>query len=131
MAYNQYSPAYGPSTPYYTSAEDTLSPDYISPNSDAALLSLTPADMASILQEQQELMRDKLAQPLTQPTTYHYHTTQAESPQRPPNPTFFIHPNSAAAELGYTLAEMAEIDAECVREQNEWLTATYGTERHD
>jgi hypothetical protein len=70
MAYNQYSPAYGPSTPYYTSAEDTLSPDYISPNSDTALLGLTPADMAPILQEQQELMRDELAQPLTQPTTY-------------------------------------------------------------
>ena len=43
-------------SPYYTLANYynyTLPEDYISPNSAAAQLGLTPADMAPILQEQQ------------------------------------------------------------------------------
>ena len=65
-------------SPYYTLANYynyTLPEDYISPNSAAAQLGLTPADMAPILQEQYELMRDELTQPppaLTRSTTtYH------------------------------------------------------------
>ena len=127
MAYNQYSPLYEPNTPYYIPADyynHPLPDDYISPNSAAAEFGLTPADMALILQEQRVLMRDEFAQPQTQPTAYHNHTTRAESPQRPPYPSFYIHPNSAAAECGLTPAEIAELDAHCAREQDEWLEAT-------
>jgi hypothetical protein len=53
---------YEPGSPHYIPAYNhshTLPADYISPNSPAAQLGLTPADMAPILQEQQELMRDE------------------------------------------------------------------------
>ena len=73
--------------------------DYISPNSAAAQLGLTLAEMAPILQEQRELMRDEYAQP----------------PPISARPT--IHPGSAAARLGVTPEEMGEILAD----QEEWM----------
>jgi hypothetical protein len=134
MAYNQYPASYEPNTSYYIPGDyynHPLPDDYISPNSAAAEFGLTPADVALMLQEQRELMRDELAQPQAQPTTYHNHTTQAKSPQRPPYPSYYIHPNSAAAECGLTPAEAVEMDADCTREQDEWLEATYGADRFD
>jgi hypothetical protein len=59
------------------------------------------------------------------------HTTRAESPQRPPYPSVYIHPNSAAAECRLTPAEVAELDAHCAPKQDEWLEATYGADRDD
>ena len=76
--------SYWPSFPYYTLADyhnHTLPEDYISPNSYAAQLRLTPTDMALILQKQHKLMQNEFTQPLTQPTTYHNHTTWAKSPE--------------------------------------------------
>jgi hypothetical protein len=56
---------------------------------------------------------------IAQPPTEHYnHTTQVESPQPPPKPTFYMHPNSAAAQSRLTLAEIKE---DCIWEQTEWL----------
>ena len=77
----------------------TLPEDYISPNSAAAHLGLTSAEMAPILQEQRELMRDEYAQP-------------------PPISALpIIHPGSTAARLGVTPEEMEEILAD----QEEWM----------
>jgi hypothetical protein len=104
-------------SPYHIPAYNhnhTLPADYISPNSAAAQLGLTSAEMAPILQEQRELMRDEFTQPPTEPTTYYKHTTRAESPHPP-----LIHPNSAAAQLGLTPTEAAEVDQECIRAQQE------------
>ena len=56
---------YGPG-PYYIPAHNSnyIQPlDYIHPDSIAGQLGLTPPELAPILQEQQELMRDELAQP--------------------------------------------------------------------
>ena len=67
---------YGPG-PYYIPAHNSnynQPLDYIHPDSIAGQLGLTPTELAPILQEQQELMRDELAQPpptFTKPTTNH------------------------------------------------------------
>ena len=106
---------------YYYNDSHTLPEDYISPNSAAAQLGLTPADMAPILQVQYELMRDEFAQPPTQPTAYHNHAIQADSPQPPSNPAPYVHLQSVAAQFGLTPTEMAEIKEECIHNQTEWL----------
>ena len=94
-------------SPYYTLANYynyTLPEDYISPNSAAAQLGLTPADMAPILQEQYELMRDELAQPppaLTRPDTTNYGLEEHQV-----IPSTYIHPESPAGQLGLTPQEL-------------------------
>src|ERR1700689_3498474 len=96
-------------SPYYTLANyynHTLPEDYISPNSAAAQLGLTLADMAPILQEQYELMRDELAQPppaLTRSTTTYHLKARIETQ---PNPAFYAHPQQEAAQMGITLEEL-------------------------
>src|SRR6202167_2451449 len=105
-------------SPYYTLANyyySTLPEDYISPNSAAAQLGLTPADMAPILQEQYELMRDELAQPppaLTRPDTTNYGLEELRV-----IPNTYIHPESPAGQLGLTPQELDPI----LRDQQEFL----------
>ena len=58
---------YGPG-PYYIPDHNPnyiQTPDYIHPDSIAGQMGLTPEELAPILQEQQELMRDEFAQPLS------------------------------------------------------------------
>ena len=110
-------------SPYYTLANYynyTLPEDYISPNSAAAQLGLTPADMAPILQEQYELMRDELAQPppaLTRSTTTYHLKARIETQPKLAPPS----PQQEAARLGITPEDLAAISEEAVREQAEWL----------
>jgi len=110
-------------SPYYTLANYynyTLPEDYISPNSAAAQLGLTPADMAPILQEQYELMRDELAQPppaLTRSTTTYHLKARIETQPKPAPPS----PQQEAARLGITPEDLAAISEEAVREQAKWL----------
>ena len=127
MAHNHLFPfSYEPSSPYNILAYNhnhTLPEDYISPNSAAAQLSLSPAEMAPILQEQQELMWNEFTQPPAEPATYYNHTTWVESPP-PPNPAPHTHPHSVAAQLaqlGITPAELDKLDRECMREQTRLL----------
>jgi hypothetical protein len=97
-------------SPYYTLANyynHPLPEDYISPNSAAAQLGLTPADMAPILQEQHELMRDELAQPppaLTRPATTNYGPEELWV-----MPSTYIHPESPAGQLGLNPQELDPI----------------------
>jgi hypothetical protein len=119
---------YGPGA-YYIPAHNSnyIQPlDYIHPDSIAGQLGLTPAELAPILQEQQELMQDELAQPPSRPD-YHYHLTPVElplpQPQLQPNPTPYDPHSTPAylAQLGYTPEELEELDLECIREQAELL----------
>ena len=77
MAHNHLFPfSYEPSSPYNILAYNhnhTLPEDYISPNSAAAQLGLSPPEMAPILQEQQELMWNEFTQPPAEPATYYNH----------------------------------------------------------
>src|ERR1700691_6061963 len=105
-------------SPYYTLANyynHTLPEDYISPNSAAVHLGLTPTDMAPILQEQYELMQDELAQPplaLTRPATTNYGLEE-----RQVMPSTYIHLESPASQLGLTPKELEPI----LRDQQEFL----------
>ena len=74
----------------------------IHPNSTAAQLGLTPAELAPILREQQEYLRDEVAQPpptFTQPTT--------------------VHLIPATKQLGLTTEEVEEV----LQDQKDWMRA--------
>jgi hypothetical protein len=76
--------------------------------------------MVPILQEQQEFLRNELAQPLptlTRTTNTHHLRAQAE-PQ--PKPTL-LSPQQEAARLGITPEELATIGEDSIREQAEWI----------
>ena len=116
-------------SPYYTPAhnhyywEPQLPPSiHIHPQSAAAQLGYTPEELTPILREQQQFMRDELAQPpriLTRPATTSYHrTTRTEAT---PNPAVYTRPQQEAAELGIGPEELAAISKQAVREQAEWL----------
>ena len=71
----------------------------IHPNSAAAQLGLTPAELVPILRKQQEYLQDEYAQPL-------------------PNPArTAVHPNSTVMQLGLTTEEIEEV----LRDQEDWL----------
>ena len=106
---------YGPG-PYYIPDHNLnyiQAPDYIHPDSIAGRLGLTPMELAPILQEQQELMWDKFAQPPTRPATYHNHYTPA-IPLPPLQPHLQLNPTPYLLNLmanqmfqaGYTKAKL-------------------------
>jgi hypothetical protein len=100
-----------------------LPSNYIHPDSAAGQLGLTPAEMAPILRQQQEFLRDELAQPppaLTRPTTTYHLKPQIKTQ---PDPAFYACPQQEAANLGISLWELAAISEEAVREQAEWLAS--------
>jgi hypothetical protein len=93
---------------------------YIHPESPAGILGYTPEQLAPILHEQQQFLRDEMAQPppvLTRPTTTYHHMARVE-PQ--PNHTP-LSPQQEATRLGITPRELAEISEQAVREQAAWL----------
>jgi hypothetical protein len=122
---------YNINSPYYTSAnnhyywEPQLPPSiHIHPDSAAAQLGLTPADMVPILQEQREFLRNELRNELAQPppaltrTTSTHHLRARAEPQ--PKPTS-LSPQQEAARLGITPEELAAIGEDSIRDQAEWL----------
>src|SRR6202167_6237652 len=112
-------------TPIYSHYywEPQLPPSiHIHPQSAAGQLGYTPEELTPILREQQQFLRDKLAQPprvLTRPATTSYHcTTRIEAT---PNPVFYARPQQEAAELGIGPEELAAISEQAIRDQAEWL----------
>jgi len=96
-------------------------PDFdlvIHPNSAAARLGFSPEEMAPILQEQQELMATMSYEPEQQ---YEHPPTECAQPHADP---YFVHPNSAAAQLGLTPEEIREV----VDEQERWFREEYQQE---
>jgi hypothetical protein len=82
-------------------SEPQLPPStYIHPDSAAGILAITPEELAPILQDQQEFLQNKFAQPLpiiTEPTTYH------------------LIP--ATQQLGLTQEEIEEV----LKDQRKWM----------
>jgi hypothetical protein len=74
----------------------------IHPNSTAAQLGLTPAELVPILREQQEYLRDEVAQP---PPTFTRPTT--------------VHLIPATEQLGLTTEEVEEV----LQDQKDWMRA--------
>jgi len=123
--------SYYQNTPIYNSAhngywEPQLAPSiHIHPESAAGQLGLTPAELAPILREQQEFLRNESAQPPTRPTAYHHNCAPVDTPAvPPPNPAPLGPPPEIAAyyaQCGYTPADIEELNRECIREQAELL----------
>ena len=96
-------------------------PDFnlvIHPNSAAARLGFSPEEMAPIPQEQQELMATMSYEP-----KWRYEHPPMEYAQPHADP-YFVHPNSAAAQLGLTPEEIREV----VEEQERWFREEYQQE---
>jgi hypothetical protein len=110
-----------PATSSYCHREPWVMPNtYINPESPAGQLGLTPEELMPILHDQQEFLRDKLAQPppaLTRPTTT-YHLKAQTEPH--PNPNS-LSPQQEATRLGITPEELAVIGEDSIHKQIEWI----------
>ena len=120
--YHQNTPIYNPG--YNNYWEPQLPPStYIHPDSVAAQLGLTPEELAPILRDQQEFLRNELAQPLpalTRPTTTYHLKPRTEIP---PDPAFYARLQQEAAHLGISPREPAAISEEAVCKQAKWFTS--------
>ena len=102
MDHNYYnSPYYTVNNNYYWEPQPPPS-IYIHPESPAGILWYTPEQLAPILHEQQQFLRDELTQPLPTLTqsTNTYHLRARAEPQPKPTP---LSPQQEATQLGITL----------------------------
>ena len=110
-----------PATASYRHEELRVIPStYIHPESPAGQLGLTPEELEPILRDQQEFLRNELAQPppaLTRTTSTHHLRARAELQPKPTS----LSPQQEAARLGITPEELAAIGEESFREQTEWI----------
>jgi hypothetical protein len=125
-----------PTTPQYNEREaPAAQPQYdtdlfVSPNSAVAQLGLTLAEVRELLAHQEAYLREEYQAEQRRDSprdTEHQQQQYVQPPTRNhqlPTTETYEPPRLIAdelAQLGYTPAEIEELDQDCIRQQNEWI----------